>query len=325
MRSKIIYLKKLELFKELDNFREGQFFGIVDQKVKNHLPQWIQFSPNVFWLKDPEQEKNIDTFSRAVNFFIKQGIKKESRIYVFGGGSTSDFSGYVASTLLYGVEWVIIPTTLYAMVEGSIGGQVGLNLDNKLNALGTNYPPELVYICGDFLSTLSERDTISGKGEIIKYGFLSKTINQMILKKSSLEEIAFECAKFKNSSSEKVLSFGHILSSVFEESLNISSGQAMAMGLRYLFKLMHLEESLQNWEIMVKNLDIPIEKLAVRSFDDFNINKFLSALEAACKKNEARMSLMLVKDIAIHYIEEVSYKDLRIKIQADEELCNLVA
>ena len=59
-KSKITYLKKLELFKELDDHQEGKFFAIIDQKVKNHLPQWIQFSPHVLWLKNPEEEKSFE-------------------------------------------------------------------------------------------------------------------------------------------------------------------------------------------------------------------------------------------------------------------------
>src|SRR5665647_3611531 len=111
MNSKITYLKKLELFKELDNFRDGQFFGIADQKIKNHLPQWVQYSPHVFWLKSPEEEKTLEVYGRACEFFLKQGIQRTSQIYAFGGAATTDFAGFVAATILRGIKWSAVPTT----------------------------------------------------------------------------------------------------------------------------------------------------------------------------------------------------------------------
>src|SRR5690606_25799735 len=136
MKSNLIYLKKLELFKELDNFKEGQFFAVADQKIKNHLPQWIQFSPHVFWLKDPEGQKNLEVYGEALEFFLKQGISRTSALYAFGGGASTDFAGFVAATILRGINWVSIPTSLLAMIDGSIGGKVALNMPQGKNLVG---------------------------------------------------------------------------------------------------------------------------------------------------------------------------------------------
>jgi 3-dehydroquinate synthetase len=105
MNSNITYLKKLELFKVLDNYKDGQFFAIADSKIKNHLPQWIQFSPHVFWLRNPEEEKNLAGFGAATDFFLKNGIQRSSKIYAFGGGATTDLAGFVAATILRGIRW----------------------------------------------------------------------------------------------------------------------------------------------------------------------------------------------------------------------------
>jgi hypothetical protein len=72
MKSNLTYLKKLELFKELDSFKDEQFFAIIDQQIKNHLPQWIAFSSRIFWLKNPEEDKNLDTYKDAIEFLLKQ-------------------------------------------------------------------------------------------------------------------------------------------------------------------------------------------------------------------------------------------------------------
>lgn len=328
MKSNLTYLKKLELFKELENFKDGQFFAIADNKIKNHLPQWISFSPHIFWLKSPEEEKNLEVYQNAIEFFLKQGISRNSTIYAFGGGATTDFAGFVAATILRGVKWVAIPTTLLGMIDGSIGGKVALNMPQGKNLIGSFHLPEKVFICGDFLTSLPEREWISGKGEVLKYGFLSKSIHDMILKKTSIEEIAVACAKFKNEVVERDfkekgerihLNLGHTLGHAFETTLKIPHGHAIAMGLKYLFKIMNNLEALVEWEKMVKALNLPSEKFDLDYFPAFDIVKFSSFLEQDKKKMDASLRLVLVNGIGVCYVEEVSIKDFKAKILAYEE------
>ena len=328
MKSNLTYLKKLELFKELDNFKEGQFFAIADQKVKNHLPQWISFSPHIFWLKSPEEEKTLEVYQRAVEFFLKQGITRASTIYAIGGGATTDFAGFVASTILRGVKWVAIPTTLLAMIDGSIGGKVALNMPQGKNLVGAFHAPDNVYICGDFLTSLPASEWISGKGEVMKYGFLSKVIHDMILRKSAIEDIAVACAKFKNEVIQKDfkeqgerihLNLGHTLGHAFESHLKIPHGQAVAMGLKYIFKVMELNQSHGKWSEMVKALNLPAEKMEIAHYSHFDLKTFLNFLDHDKKKVDSKIRLVLVKDIGFCYVEEVPMKDFKTKIQSYAE------
>lgn len=328
MKSNLIYLKKLELFKELDNFKDGQFFAIADQKIKNHLPQWISFSPHIFWIKNPEEEKNLEMYGHAIEFFLKQGITRNSTIYAFGGGATTDFAGFVASTILRGVKWVAVPTTLLAMVDGSIGGKVALNMPQGKNLVGAFHSPEKVLICGEFLSTLSDKEWISGKGEVLKYGFLSKEINKMILDKAAIEDIAVACANFKNIVVEKDfkeegerihLNLGHTLGHAFESNLKIPHGHAVAMGLKYLFKVMKIDDAVTQWEKMVKALNLPAEKFDIDRFPQFDFRTFSAFLDQDKKKVDAKLRLVLVNGIGLCYVQEVPLKDFKAKIQSYEE------
>ncbi len=331
MNSKLTYLKKLELFNELDNFKDGQFFAVADSKIKNHLPQWIQFSPHVFWLKNPEEEKNLTVYSQAVEFFLKSGIGRNSKIYAFGGGATTDLAGYIAATILRGVGWSAVPTTLLGMVDASIGGKTGLNMPQGKNLIGAFHAPENVYICGDFLTTLSEREWLSGKGEVLKYGFLSPDIHQLIVKKAPIEQIAHACAKFKNELVEKDfreegerihLNLGHTLGHAFESTLKISHGQAVTMGLKYLFKIMNLNDSVASWDQMVRALSLPAEKYDISHFPNFDIKTFMGYLEFDKKKIDTHIRLVLVKAIGSCYVEEVLMKDFKKKIQTYDEFKN---
>lgn len=324
MKSQLTYLKKLELFKELDNFKDGEFFAIADVSVKNHLPQWISFSPHTFWLKNPEDEKNLEVFGQAIEFFLKQGISRSSTLYAIGGGATTDFGGFVAASILRGIKWNAIPTTLLAMIDGSIGGKVAVNMPQGKNLVGAFHAPEKIYISGEFLSSLSPMEWMSGKGEVLKYGFLSQEIHDLILKKTPIDDIALACAKFKCGVVERdffeqgeriYLNLGHTLGHAFEFSLKIPHGQAVAMGLKYLFKIMKMDDLAAELDKMIKALELPAEKLDLAHYPKFNPRTFFEFLEQDKKKIETKLRLVLVKEIGVCYVEEVLLKDFKNKIQ----------
>lgn len=328
LNSKITYLKKLELFKLLDDLQEGKFFAVIDQKAKNHLPPWIQFSPHVFWLKNPEEEKTLETYARAQEFFISQGIQREDVLYAFGGGATTDFAGFVAATVLRGIAWVAVPTTLLAMVDAAIGGKVAVNMEAGKNLVGAFHVPQEVIICHDFLNSLPEKEMWSGRGEILKYAFLSSEIYDLAIKKAPLDEIIIECAKYKTRVVEQdlreqggriFLNLGHTLGHAFELTLKIPHGLAVAMGMKYLFRFMKLKDSLAEWEKLAKALALPMEKLEIANYDNFNIRSFISYLEQDKKKSKKSLRLVLVKSIGACYVEEVSLKDFVQQIQASND------
>ncbi len=331
MKSTLSYLKKLELFKELDDHKDGQFFAVADQRVKNHLPQWISFSPNIFWLKHPEEDKNLEVFGNAVEFFLKQGICRSSTIYAIGGGATTDLAGFVAATIQRGVNWVAVPTTLLAMIDGSIGGKVAVNMPQGKNLVGAFHMPERVMICGDFLGTLSESEWVSGKGEVLKYAFLSREIHDLLLRKVPIEEIALACAQFKTEVVERdfhekgervFLNLGHTLGHAFEFTLKIPHGHAVAMGLRYLFKVMGNDDAFAEWEQLAKALQLPLEKLELGSYRNFDLKSFLDYLEQDKKKSGTSLRLVVVKSIGNCYVEEVAMKDFKAKICAHADFKN---
>ena len=125
MKTAIIKTNKYDLFKYLSSLESEDVFIIADEKIKNHLPQWIIYSSKVFWLKNPEGSKNLDRYQEALFFFLDQKINRHSVLYAIGGGGTSDFAGFVAATILRGIKWQVIPTTLLSMIDASIGGKVG--------------------------------------------------------------------------------------------------------------------------------------------------------------------------------------------------------
>ena len=326
MKSNLSFIKKPELFNALKSF-EGQFYAVIDVKLKPHLPEWMILSEQVFWISDPEGSKSLKTFGEIAEFFIEKGIHRESTLIAIGGGATTDLAGFVAATILRGINWISVPTTLLAQVDGSIGGKVAINSTHGKNLIGAFHQPQMVYICHEFLSTLSEVEMTSGKGEILKYGFLSKKISDLILGKASLEVIAFECAQFKTDIVEKdfkengdriLLNLGHTLGHAFESSLKIPHGLSVAMGVYYLLSLFSQKEELNIWNQLAVSLSMPLPELSLQHYPGFSAEKLKKYLVQDKKKNQDQIKLVMVKAIGKCETLTMKMEDFMSKIEAYE-------
>lgn len=330
MESQLSYIKKPELFEELKRF-ESTFFAVVDSKVRDHLPDWMQTSNNVFWITNPEESKNLATFEKGLNFFLDKGITRQSTLVAIGGGATTDLAGFIAASLLRGVNWISIPTTLLAMVDGSIGGKVAVNMPQGKNLVGAFHAPAIVYICHDFLVTLPEEEWISGKGEILKYAFLSEKIANLVLNKAEMEVIALECAyykkqvvdrDFKENGDRIFLNLGHTLGHAFESTLKISHGLSVAMGLGYLFEVLSLKERKTEWERMGEALNLPLNQLTLPHYKNFSVDKFKNYLGQDKKKTETEIRLVLVHKIGSPFVEKIKLADLLAKVEGHRDFKN---
>ena len=96
---------------------------------------------NVYYLQSPEENKNLTEYAKAVEFFVEENITRNDKLIVIGGGATSDFGGFVAATVLRGISWEIIPTTLLSMVDAAFGGKVGVNPHSGKNLHHLKFAP----------------------------------------------------------------------------------------------------------------------------------------------------------------------------------------
>jgi 3-dehydroquinate synthase len=123
---------------------------------------------------DPgEDNKNIDICIGVWSMMQEFGLDRKSLLINLGGGVITDMGGFAASTYMRGIDFINIPTTLLAMVDASIGGKTGLDLQNYKNHLGTFHHPKAIFIIPEFLSTLHELEIKSGFAEVIKHGLIA--------------------------------------------------------------------------------------------------------------------------------------------------------
>lgn len=115
-----------------------------------------------------EERKNLDSVMEIYDRLMEWSAKKNMTLISIGGGIIQDITGFVASTLYRGLNWVFVPTTLLAQADSCIGSKTSLNYKRFKNLIGTFYPPGEVHIHTPFLQTLEQCDFLSGMGEVAK-------------------------------------------------------------------------------------------------------------------------------------------------------------
>jgi 3-dehydroquinate synthase len=119
-----------------------------------------------------EGTKDLAHFGRLVDDVLACGIERGTMLVALGGGVVGDITGFAAATLLRGIDFVQIPTTLLAQVDSSVGGKTAINTAAGKNLVGAFYQPRLVLADTASLATLPRREVRAGYGEIVKYGLI---------------------------------------------------------------------------------------------------------------------------------------------------------
>lgn len=221
---------------------------IVGQTVYKHYKNKIfaRFpKERLIVIKLDEQRKTLDTVMKIYKKLLPLTAKKNLTLISFGGGINQDVTGFIASTLYRGINWIYIPTTLLAMADSAIGLKTSLNHESYKNVLGTFYPPFTIYICTDFLKTLEKTDYLSGVGEIIKF---------MLMKKNPIKNLDDSIKKIEKLklSNDKKFAINMIKESIEIKKLYME-GDEFDLGkrnlLNYGHELGHALEATSNFKV----------------------------------------------------------------------------
>ncbi len=256
--------------------RFSNIFILVDSNTANHcLPILLaqletDLTIEIIEIEVGEQHKTIETCMGVWQTLSELSADRKSLMINLGGGVVTDLGGFVACTYQRGIQFINIPTTLLSMVDASIGGKNGVDLDNIKNQIGIIKTPNMVLIDTNYLATLSSREMRSGLAEMLKHGLIhnelyhSKLSNLSNLTLEDLDQLIYDSVLIKKDIVEqdpteqnlrKSLNFGHTLGHAIESFyLNhgtkaLLHGEAIAIG-------MILEVYLSS--IL---LDFPIEKV----------------------------------------------------------------
>jgi 3-dehydroquinate synthase len=303
-------------------------FVIIDKAIVSLYPDINSKLDNksVYYIDGPEASKNMSEYEKCIEFFIEKHISRTDYLLVIGGGATSDLGGYVAATILRGIEWRVIPTTLLAMIDASIGGKVGINSQFGKNLIGNFCEPKTIHICEHFLTTLCKTEIESGKGELLKYAFLNESIYQSVINNGFTSEVIFECAKYKQEivkddlaerGQRKLLNFGHTFGHVFERVNNLPHGIAVNVGIKFILEVFSTQY-LSELSSLTQSLNLKAIEVKKMNFDSFweqvLFDKKISSAQS--------IDLILVENIGTCNVFKWKLDDLKYEIQNAENYEN---
>ena len=289
-------------------------------------------------IKSGEESKSIKSLEKLYNNLLSAGIDRDSVIYALGGGVIGDLVGFAAATILRGVDYVQIPTTLLSQIDSSVGGKTAINNQYGKNLIGSFYQPKLVIIDIDTLSSLSQRQMKTGYAEMVKYAIindlnffkwlekngrhvlnkedkcLEKSIHQCI---SSKVNIVSKDEKDKNE--RALLNLGHTFAHAFEKNSNYSNmthGEAVSVGLLLASKLSNklkycdLEDTIRIEEHLGQlQLPTKIQNLFPKNI---RANDIIASMKLDKKNYGNIIRFILIKGIGKAFIcDKVKEKDLK--------------
>ncbi len=182
---------------------------------------------------------------------LEFGMTRSDLVVALGGGVVGDLTGYAAATLLRGIPFVQIPTTILSQVDSSVGGKVAIDLPRGKNLVGAFYQPKMVLIDPTVLKTLPDRNVADGMAEVIKYGAIGdeeffsllegiRTKEELFAK---IDTIVYTCCDRKrqlveadelDTGGRMVLNFGHTFGHAIEREYQYKTythGEAVAIGM----------------------------------------------------------------------------------------------
>ena len=231
-----------------EHFQEKNLLLIYDNNV------WPLYKDRFKWnhlaLGVSPLEKNFSGYKKCCEYFLSKNIHPQMHLVALGGGSIIDLTGFVAATLLRGLRWSVIPTTLLAMIDAAIGGKTAIDTRWGKNLIGAFHDPCDIWIDMDFLNTLPDRQLKNGYGELIKYSFLNSSIASLLHNDAPLKDLISSCIHCKMEFIKKnrtILNLGHTLGHALEMHYKMDHGTAVFWGLALELKLTDREDLLPLW------------------------------------------------------------------------------
>lgn len=182
-----------------------------------------------------ERSKSFAELERLLDAMAQAELDRRSALLALGGGVVGDLGGLAAALYMRGIECVMLPTTLLAQVDSSVGGKTAINLTCGKNLVGAFHPPALVLADTQTLATLDEQEYRSGLGEVLKTALLAGEELYARLEQQApalhardpelLTEIVAHCVRYKagvverderESGERAVLNLGHTFAHAIE-------------------------------------------------------------------------------------------------------------
>lgn len=291
----------------------------------------------VLTMRAGERHKNLDTVRDLYDGLLAAGIGRDGTIIALGGGVVGDVAGFVAATWLRGVDFVLCPTSLLAMVDSSIGGKTGVDMLQGKNLVGSFHQPRQVLADIGTLATLPAGEFTAGLAEVAKHGLIAdrvlwqrlmmeewhfdpRRLSEDRLLRADLHSLVTRAIEVKRRVVEEdpyeqgrraLLNLGHTFGHAVEQvsGYAIRHGEAVAMGLA---AAAHLSAALGECspslpglvEMVLTRLGLPIHIPPLVNGRSLDPAALFAAMGSDKKKKAGRLRFVLIHDIGDVFIRD---------------------
>ncbi len=238
-------------------------------------------------LPSGEEHKTFEQVERLYDALLADQPERGDVILALGGGVTGDMAGFVAATLLRGVRFVQLPTTLLSHVDSSVGGKVGVDHPRGKNLIGAFHQPSLVVADTDLLRTLPAREIAAGWAEVVKIAVIQDAAlfadleanvgayrnlepgptADAIRRAIALKARVVEQDEYDLTELRAVLNYGHTIGHALEAATGYAEllhGEAVAVGMRAAASIavgmgLHPADASERQTRLLRQLGLPQE------------------------------------------------------------------
>lgn len=296
----------------------------IDSNVSRLYPE-LHREANIV-VECTENVKTLDGTHSIFDNLIERKANIQTRLVVIGGGILQDLIGFCASTYCRGIQYDLVPTTLLSQADSCLGGKTSINVKGKKNILGTFYPPNNIYICTEFLKTLSTLDYCSGLGEVYKFHILENRIDQFNID-GDITDMIYRGLLFKgdilsrdefDKGERKYLNFGHTFGHALETTSqnNLPHGIAVILGCMIASRITSkLKYKVPNYnQLLEKGIEL-INKANIKLEQSwFDLESLLEIVKSD-KKSTGKLTMVLSTDH--NFLQDI--EDIKIVKQALQE------
>ena len=283
--------------------------------AKGYQPRWIVFPAG-------ETTKSLNHLSAIYDHFLGYADRRTPLI-ALGGGVIGDLTGFAAASILRGVPFIQVPTTLMAQVDSSIGGKTGINHTVGKNLIGAFHQPSFVLCDVDTVQSLPVREWHSGLAEVVKHALITDEtlFDTLVLEwdavlnrtpeviapliRRSVEIKAEIVSKDETEQGIRAyLNFGHTFAHALEQVTAYKTflhGEAVTIGMiaaLYVSKYQNPEFPFEKALDLVKALPISA------AIKDLDLQSLTEAMKVEKKAQAGNIRLVLLSNIGTAYITQ---------------------
>lgn len=319
-------------------------YYVIDSNV------WTLYRDTVFAHLDPasvmvllieEDRKNLETVMEVYDALMAKSAKRNMTMISIGGGIVQDITGFAASTLYRGINWIFVPTTLLAQSDSCIGSKTSLNYKRYKNLIGSFFPPNHIYLCPRFTATLKNEDYFSGMGEVIKLHLMGgeaasgklmadlpalngrdgPTTLLIAIKESLSVKLSYMADDEFDTGERNLLNYGHCFGHAVESTSEfaIPHGQAVVVGMMFA-NIVARNRGLLNTGLFdeIHGRILKPALVSAMSEEYLDTAKIIAAMKMDKKRTgEGLVLVMLTDGYEMKKIEDLSFDELE---NANQEL-----